>query len=107
MFLIGMSYGGGAKFHPPSKILDNTPNYLKIGTHVQNYKNNRNLPKKNSIFDFSHLFSWSLAFEGPISAKFQMAIKSEQIFLGRRLTPQMKDIDEYFHIKQTEKSYLS
>ena len=63
--------------------------------------------KIKSIFDFSHLFSRSLAFKGPISAKFQMAIKSEQIFLGRCLTPQMKDLDEYFHIKQTEKSYLS
>ena len=99
--------GGGGNFTPPSKILNNTPNYLKIGTHVQNYKNNRNLPKKISIFHFSHLFSRSLAFEGPISAKFQMAIKPEKIFLGRRLTPQMKDLDEYFHIKQTEKSYLS
>ena len=92
---------------PPSKILKSTPNYLKIGTHVQKYKNNRNLSKKFSISNFSHIFSWSLAFEGPISAKFQMAIKSEQIFLGIRLTPQMKDLDEYFHIKQTEKSYLS
>ena len=102
MFLIGMSYGGGRIFAPPSKILNNTPNNLKICTHVQKYKNNRNLPK-----DFSHLFSGSLAFEGPISAKFQMAVKSEQIFLGRRLTPQMKDLDEYFHIKQIEKSYPS
>ena len=76
-------------------------------THVQKYKNNTNLPKKFSIFNFSHLFSQSLAFEGLISAKFQMAIKSRQIFLGIRLTPQMKDLDEYFHIKQTEKSYLS
>ena len=82
--------------------MNNTPNHLKIGTHVQNYKNNRNLPEKISIFDFSHLFSLPLAFEGPISAKFQMAIKSGKIFLGRRLTPQMKDLDEYFHIKQTE-----
>ena len=57
-----------------SKILNNTPNYLKIGTHVQNYENK--------------------------------AIKSEQIFPGRRLTPQMKDLDEYFHIKQIEKSCL-
>ena len=99
--------GGGNSPPPPSKILNSTPNYLKIGTHVQNYKNNRNMPKKISIFVFSHLFSRSSAFEGPIWAKFQMAIKSEQIFLGRRLTPQMKDLDEYFHIKQIEKSYLS
>ena len=62
---------------------------------------------KNSIFYFSHLFSRSSASEGPISAKFRMAIKSEQIFPGKCLTPQMKDLDEYFHIKQTEKSYLS
>ena len=87
--------------------LNNTPNYLKIGTHVQNYKNNRKISKIFWFFDFSHLFSRSSAFEGPISAKFQMAIKSEQIFIGRRLTPQMKDLDKYFHIKQTEKSYLS
>ena len=26
-------------------ILNNTPNYLKIGTHVQNYKNNRKILK--------------------------------------------------------------
>ena len=63
------------------------------------------MPKKFSIFGFSHLFSRSSAFEGPIWAKFQMAIKSEQIFLGRRLTPQMKDLDEYFHIKQ-QKSHI-
>ena len=44
---------------------------------------------KMSISDFSHLFSQYLALEGQISAKFQMAIKSEQIFIGRRLTPQM------------------
>ena len=25
--------------------LNNTPNYLKIGTHVQNYKNNRKILK--------------------------------------------------------------
>ena len=106
MFLVCMSYRGGG-VNPPSKILNNTPNNLKIGTHVQKYKNNRNLSKKFSIFDFSHLFSGSLAFEGPISAKFQMAIKSEQIFPERRLTLQMKDLDEYFHIKQTEKSYLA
>ena len=63
--------------------------------------------KKFSIFDFSHLFSRSSAFEGQILAKFQMAIKSEKIVPGRRLTPQMKDLDKYFHIKQIEKSYLS
>ena len=55
--------------------------------------------KKNNFRFFTPIFM--------ISAKFQMAIKSEQIFLGRRLTPQMKDLDEYFHIKQIEKSYLS
>ena len=59
-------------------ILNNTPNYLKIGTHVQNYKNNRKISKIFWFFDFSHLFSRSSAFEGPISAKFQMAIKSNE-----------------------------
>jgi len=58
-------------------ILNNTPNYLKIGTHVQNYKNNRKILKIFCLLFFflkNHVFKFIAISHSKIHFKF--------IFLG-------------------------